>query len=135
MRAGAGVRAGIGVRAGSGVRAGIGIGAGDDVRAGSGVRAGIGIGAGDDVGRAGRRGIRVRDWLALAVVGTLDAGANALYALATRHGLLSVVSVLSSLYPLATVGLARVLLGERVRRVQEIGVVAALTGVLLIAAG
>jgi drug/metabolite transporter (DMT)-like permease len=85
----------------------------------------------DGVGRS----VGVRGWVALAAVGTLDVGANALYALATRHGLLSVVSVLSSLYPLGTVGLARMLLGERVQRVQEIGVVAALTGVLLIAAG
>jgi drug/metabolite transporter (DMT)-like permease len=73
--------------------------------------------------------------IALAAVGLLDLSANALYALATRHGLLSVVAVASSLYPLATVVLARVLLGERVRRVQEVGIVAALTGVVLIAAG
>jgi drug/metabolite transporter (DMT)-like permease len=73
--------------------------------------------------------------IALAAVGLLDLSANALYALATRHGLLSVVAVASSLYPLATVVLARVLLGERVRRVQEVGIAAALTGVVLIAAG
>ena len=80
----------------------------------------------------------VRDPRALgpvAAIGMLDLGANGLYALATKHGLLSVVSVASSLYPLATVVLARVVLGERVRRVQELGVVAALAGVVLIAAG
>ena len=36
-------------------------------------------------------------------VGTTGDGANALYALATDHGLLSLVSVLGSLYPLTTV--------------------------------
>jgi drug/metabolite transporter (DMT)-like permease len=72
---------------------------------------------------------------ALAVVGLLDLSANGLYAVATRHGLLSVVAVASSLYPLGTVILARLLLGERVRRVQEVGILAALTGVVLIAAG
>jgi drug/metabolite transporter (DMT)-like permease len=80
----------------------------------------------------------VRDRRAIfpvASIGLLDLAANGLYALATRHGLLSVVSVASSLYPLATVVLARVLLGERVRRVQELGIVAALAGVVLIAAG
>jgi drug/metabolite transporter (DMT)-like permease len=73
--------------------------------------------------------------IVLAVIGALDLGANGLYALATRHGLLSVVAVASSLYPLATVVLARLVLGERVRRVQEVGIVAALAGVAMIAAG
>jgi len=46
-------------------------------------------------------------WLVL--VGVLDSGANTLYALATDHGLLSLVSVLGSLYPLTTVLLAQAL--------------------------
>jgi drug/metabolite transporter (DMT)-like permease len=71
----------------------------------------------------------------LALAGLLDLSANATYALATRHGLLSVVAVASSLYPLATVALARLVLKERVRRVQEVGIVAAVLGVLLLAAG
>jgi drug/metabolite transporter (DMT)-like permease len=72
---------------------------------------------------------------ALALVGMLDLAANVTYALATRHGLLSIVAVASSLYPLATVALARLLLGERVRRVQEVGIVTAVLGVALLAAG
>lgn len=71
----------------------------------------------------------------LVALGVLDAAANTLYAVATRHGLLSVVSVAASLYPVMTVMLARVVLGERVRRVQELGIAAALGGVVLIAAG
>jgi drug/metabolite transporter (DMT)-like permease len=71
----------------------------------------------------------------LLAMGVLDVSANGLYALATRHGLLSIVSVAASLYPLVTVLLARTLLGERVHRVQELGVLAALAGVVLIAAG
>jgi drug/metabolite transporter (DMT)-like permease len=71
----------------------------------------------------------------LALMGVLDVSATGFYAVATRHGLLSVVSVAASLYPLATVVLARVVLGERVRRVQEFGIAAALTGVVLMAAG
>jgi drug/metabolite transporter (DMT)-like permease len=81
-------------------------------------------------GRIGLANLR-----AIMVVGLLDVGANGLFALASRHGLLSIVSVAGSLYPLATVVLARVLLGERVRRVQEVGVLAALAGVAMIAAG
>jgi drug/metabolite transporter (DMT)-like permease len=76
-----------------------------------------------------------RALMPLAAMGILDLSANGLYALATRHGLLSVVAVAASLYPLATVLLARVLLGERVRRIQEVGIAAALVGVVLIAAG
>lgn len=72
---------------------------------------------------------------ALAVVGLLDVSANGLYALATTHGLLSVVSVLGSLYPVTTVLLARLVLHERVRRTQEVGILTVLAGVALIAAG
>jgi drug/metabolite transporter (DMT)-like permease len=71
----------------------------------------------------------------LAAVGVLDLGANGLYALATTHGLLSVVSVLGSLYPAVTVVLARLVLAERIARVQEMGVVLALAGVVAISAG
>ena len=71
----------------------------------------------------------------LGMIGVLDLGANGLYALATQEGLLSVVSVLGSLYPAVTVVLARVVLAERVARVQEVGVVLALAGVVAISAG
>jgi drug/metabolite transporter (DMT)-like permease len=76
-----------------------------------------------------------RSLLPLATVACLDLVANVLYAVATRHGLLSEVAVASSLYPVATVLLARVVLGERVRRVQELGILAAIAGVAMIAAG
>jgi drug/metabolite transporter (DMT)-like permease len=69
-------------------------------------------------------------WLVL--VGVLDSGANTLYALATDHGLLSLVSVLGSLYPLTTVLLAQALLREHISRHQRVGIVAALAGVALI---
>ena len=73
--------------------------------------------------------------LILGMVGVLDLGANGLYALATTKGLLSVVSVLGSLYPAVTVVLARFVLAERIARVQEVGVVLALAGVVAISAG
>jgi len=72
---------------------------------------------------------------ALVLVGAGDLGANALYAAATGKGLLSVVAVLGSLYPVTTVLLARGILHERVRRIQEAGVGLVLAGVALIAAG
>ena len=71
----------------------------------------------------------------LALVGSLDIGANALFAVASTEGLVSLVSVVGSLYPLTTIGLAAVVLGERPHRLARVGVVAALTGVVLIAAG
>jgi uncharacterized membrane protein len=75
-------------------------------------------------------------WLALIAIGLLDTGGNALYAAAaSSHGLLSVVSVLASLYPVVTVLLARLMLGERVQRTQDAGIVLVLTGVVLITAG
>jgi drug/metabolite transporter (DMT)-like permease len=85
--------------------------------------------------RGGAGGASRESLLPLAVMGILDLSATGLYAVASRHGLLSVVAVAASLYPLATVLLARALLGERVRRSQELGIAAAVTGVVLIAAG
>jgi drug/metabolite transporter (DMT)-like permease len=70
----------------------------------------------------------------LAVIGALDMGANALFALASREGLVSVVSVVASLYPVVTIVLARAVLGERIRAPQLAGVAAVLAGVGLISA-
>lgn len=67
--------------------------------------------------------------------GVLDVGANLLFGFATTSGALAVVAVLGSLYPAGTVLLARVLDGERMTAVQNAGVVAALAGVAMIAAG
>lgn len=71
----------------------------------------------------------------VAGAGVLDVTANAIFVVAAREGLLSLVSVLSSLYPAATVLLARVVLGERVTPKQRLGLLLALAGVALIAAG
>jgi uncharacterized membrane protein len=60
--------------------------------------------------------------------------ASALYAFATLHGQLAVVSVLGSLYPAVTLLLAHRLLGERLEGVQQIGITAVLGGVLLLSA-
>jgi drug/metabolite transporter (DMT)-like permease len=76
-----------------------------------------------------------RHALALVAVGVLDVGGNTLFAVATTKGVIGVVSVLASLYPVVTVALARVVYRERLTRIQAAGVGAALTGVGLIAAG
>ena len=84
--------------------------------------------------RPPRAGLRLSLSL-LAGVGLFDTGANVLFGLAVSRGLLSVVSVLASLYPVVLVALARVLLHERIARHQLAGVAVALTGVALISAG
>lgn len=71
----------------------------------------------------------------IALSGVLDMAANVLYVLATREGLLSLVAVLVSLYPATTVLLARVVLGERLGRVQLLGLGVVAAGVALIALG
>jgi uncharacterized membrane protein len=71
---------------------------------------------------------------AVAAVGVADVSANALFAYASGHGLLALVSVLGSLYPVVTLLLAHVLLGERLTRPQQLGVAVALAGVCAIAA-
>jgi drug/metabolite transporter (DMT)-like permease len=75
--------------------------------------------------------------LLAAVVGCgiLDVTANVLFAQATADGEAAAVAVLGSLYPLTTVLLARVWLGERLSAMQGAGVLAAMAGVAAIAAG
>lgn len=71
----------------------------------------------------------------LALVGCADLAATGLYGLATTRGALSVVAVIGSLYPVATVLLARGVLKERISPVQAAGVGLALLGVGLVSAG
>lgn len=70
----------------------------------------------------------------VAVPGVLLFAGTLCYAAATRLGDLSVVSVLGSLFPVVTVGLAFFFLGERLNRIQALGVVSTLVGVLLVSA-
>jgi len=73
--------------------------------------------------------------LPVVAVGVFDTGANVLLALATRHGSLGIVAVLSALYPLTTILLARAVLHERLGRGRTVGGLVALGGAALIAAG
>src|SRR5882762_3345103 len=64
--------------------------------------------------------------------GALDMLANALYLIAVREGPLGLVATLASLYPASTVLLARVVLGERLRPVQSIGLACAAAAIVMI---
>ncbi len=90
------------------------------------------------IGWAAVTGARVRvtprAGLAIALVGLADVTANALFALASQRGLLAVVSVLGSLFPVVTVLLAHVLLHERISGVQRLGVAVALAGIAVVSA-
>ncbi len=80
--------------------------------------------------------LRSRTILPLFVAtGLFDSGANLLYGASARHGLISVVSVLGSLYPVVLVALAYFVLRERISRQQLGGVALALAGVALVSAG
>jgi drug/metabolite transporter (DMT)-like permease len=72
---------------------------------------------------------------ALVTIGCFDVLANSLFAVATNHGLLSLVAVAGAQYSAVTVLLARFVLGERLAPPQRAGVVVALGGVMLIVAG
>jgi uncharacterized membrane protein len=71
--------------------------------------------------------------LAVAVaVGVGDTIGNALFAASSGQGLVSLTSVLASLYPVVTVLLAATVLKEQVAPLQKAGIVLTLTGVVLI---
>lgn len=76
-----------------------------------------------------------RSLAVLACIGLADTSGNVLFAAAASQGLVSIVSVLASLYPVVTVVLARLYLRERVTRVQEAGAATTLAGVVLVSAG
>ncbi len=72
---------------------------------------------------------------ALVAVGVLDTGANVLVAYASTEGAIGIVAVLSALYPLVTIMLARLVLGERLSVSRRVGGAVALAGAALVAAG
>ncbi|MBV8256815.1 MAG: DMT family transporter [Actinobacteria bacterium] len=84
-----------------------------------------------------RTPLRARPWTlaAIAGVGLVDTAANALFALAADRGLLSIVAVLGSVYPIVTVLLAHALLGERITWTQRAGVLVAFAGIAAVSAG
>ncbi|WP_460486733.1 EamA family transporter [Epidermidibacterium keratini] len=73
--------------------------------------------------------------LGAIAAGVGSAVAIVAYLIASRHGFLVVVSVLTSLYPAGTVLLARLVLHERASRLQGAGLALAACGVALVAAG
>jgi drug/metabolite transporter (DMT)-like permease len=80
-------------------------------------------------------GVDRRALAVIALVGALDILANLAYSVSTTLQLLSISAVLSSLFPVVTVALARVHLGERVTRVQVTGSLLTMAGVLAVAGG
>jgi drug/metabolite transporter (DMT)-like permease len=71
----------------------------------------------------------------LVGVGVFDTGANVLVAAATTHGAAGIVAVLGALYPVVTVVLAWLLLGEHLSRSKRMGGVVALAGAAFVASG
>jgi drug/metabolite transporter (DMT)-like permease len=79
-----------------------------------------------------RLDVSARDLPALAGVGVLLTAANALLTAAFTLGLLTIISVLGSLSPVVTTGLAQVVLHERLSSRQWAGVAAVFAGVVLL---
>jgi drug/metabolite transporter (DMT)-like permease len=69
----------------------------------------------------------------VASAGVLDATANIFFTLASRSGSLTVTGVLTALYPLGTILLARLVLKEKVATVQKIGIALTLIASLMLA--
>ena len=77
--------------------------------------------------------IPMKIWLAVLATGFLDSSANVFFTIASRMGSLSVVSVLTALYPLGTIILARIFLKEKIAKSQMAGIGLALAASALLA--
>ena len=66
------------------------------------------------------------------IAGLLDTSANGLYLLATHTGMMSLVSVITALYPVSTVVLAMKFDHERLHRSQTVGMALAATSLVLV---
>jgi drug/metabolite transporter (DMT)-like permease len=84
--------------------------------------------------RPGRGALRAVIWLVLAS-GVLDMAANFFYLEASHRGLLSIVAVISSMYPVTTVCLAFALDHERVSKIQAVGLACAAAALALVSLG
>ena len=78
---------------------------------------------------------RSKEVVRLSPIGVLDSVGVLAFSLASTRGLISVISVLSSLFPVVAVALATILLHERMSRLQAVGVTAAIAGAAALAAG
>ncbi len=87
------------------------------------------VAAGDGFGVTGR------EIPALVTIGLFDVAANAVFALASQRGMLSISAVLASVYPVITALLARRLQAERMAGVHVGGVTCVMAGVALLAEG
>jgi drug/metabolite transporter (DMT)-like permease len=80
-------------------------------------------------------GLKREDVPLLAATGSMDAIANVFFTTAASIGMLSIVSVLGSLFPIATGILAWWFLKERLILIQYIGIVVTMAGVVAITSG
>ncbi len=83
--------------------------------------------------KATKEKVQSKFWWGVVAAGLFDSSANIFFTLALRSGSLSVVSVLTALYPLGTIILARLVLKERIAKVQMVGVLLALGGSAILA--
>ncbi|MBN8870409.1 MAG: DMT family transporter [Solirubrobacterales bacterium] len=79
--------------------------------------------------------LKLQEWGWLALIGLLLMVADSFYAVASIKGVLSVVAVLSSLYPVVTILLARFHLGERLNSRQVGGIAIVLAGAVALSIG
>lgn len=86
-----------------------------------------------DAPSAPKPSVPAKFWSAVFVAGIFDSSANVFFTLAARIGSLSVVSVLTALYPLGTIILARIFLKEKIAITQSIGIGLALAGSAILA--
>jgi drug/metabolite transporter (DMT)-like permease len=87
------------------------------------------------VSRGRRPHVARSSLLPLATLAALDLAGTCFFAISTTHGLISIVSAITSFPPVVVILLARIVLDERLEQLQLLGALAALAGIVMVSIG
>jgi len=75
---------------------------------------------------------KITNWYVIIIAGIADALGNTFFVFSARFGRLDIASALAGLYPITTVVLAIMILKEKIHKLQTMGILIAISGIILL---